>query len=78
MLRIIKYLKWKFTALDYKSTAQYYWSLMAENGYVSASVTGFVDGKNNKTKEVETVAGPFGFDDAIKLGTEQVWFGYKM
>ena len=61
-----------FLALDYKNTATYYWSLIAENGFVTESVTGFVDGKNNQTKEVETIAGPFGFDEAIKLGTEQV------
>ena len=58
--------------MDYKSTATYYWSLVAENGFVTDSVTGFVDGKDRNTKEVESVAGPFGFDEAIKLGTEQV------
>ena len=58
--------------MDYKSTATYYWSLIAENGFVTDSVTGFVDGKNIETKEVESVAGPFGFDEAIKLGEEQV------
>ena len=65
---------WFFSALDYKSTATYYWSLIAENGYVSDSVTGFVDGENSQTKTVEPVAGPFGFDEAIKLGPKQVCF----
>ena len=69
---MIDFYNYIFSALDYKSTATYYWSLIAENGYVTDSVTGFVDGVNNQTKTVEAVAGPFGFDEAIKLGTKQV------
>ena len=59
-------------ALDYKSTATYYWSLIAENGFVTDSVTGFVDNNDDKNNKVETSAGPFGFDEAILLGNEQV------
>jgi hypothetical protein len=60
--------------LDYKSTATYYWSLIAENGFVSDSVTGFLNGLPGESangNDVEAVAGPFGFDEAIKLGEKQ-------
>ena len=58
--------------MDYKSTATYYWSLIAENGFTTDSVTGFNDTKDEKNNKVETSAGPFGFDEAIVLGEEQV------
>ena len=58
--------------MDYKSTATYYWSLIAENGFVTDSVTGFVDNNDDKNSKVESSAGPFGFDEAIFLGNEQV------
>ena len=61
--------------MDYKSTATYYWSLIAENGFVSDSVTGFLNGFPGGAadgNDVEAVAGPFGFDEAIKLGEKQV------
>ena len=61
--------------MDYKSTATYYWSLIAENGFVSDSVTGFLNGLPGGAEngnDVEAVAGPFGFDEAIKLGEKQV------
>ena len=61
--------------MDYKSTATYYWSLLAENGFVSDSVTGFhngLPGESANGNDVEAVAGPFGFDEAIKLGEKQV------
>ena len=59
-------------ALDYKSTATYYWSLIAENGFSTDSVTGFNDTKDATNNKVESSAGPFGFDEAILLGEEQV------
>ena len=59
-------------AIEYKSTATYYWSLIDQNGFVSDSVTGFVDAKDNQSKSIQNVAGPFGFDEAIKLGDQQV------
>ena len=61
--------------MDYKSTATYYWSLIAENGFVSDSVTGFLNGLPGGAangNDVEAVAGPFGFDEAIRLGEKQV------
>ena len=58
--------------MDYKSTATYYWSLIAENGFSTDSVTGFNDTKDATNNKVESSAGPFGFDEAILLGEEQV------
>ena len=49
--------------------------MIAENGFVSDSVTGFLNGLPGGAadgNDVEAVAGPFGFDEAIKLGEKQV------
>ena len=58
--------------MDYKSTATYYWSLIAENGFTTDSVTGYNDTKDDNNHKVGSSAGPFGFDEAILLGDEQV------